>query len=241
MKHVVALSGGKDSTAMALRLAEIEPREYVYVCTPTGNELPEMWEHWRRLGDLLGKPLTPVIGGTLKGLIEKQNALPNWRQRWCTRMLKIEPYAAWLAKQGHAVSYVGLRADEEERQGGDYARDIPGVTMRYPMREWGWTLQTVRRYLDMRGIMIPRRTDCAWCFWQQLGEWWNLWRDHPAAYGEAERMEAVTGHTFRSAGRDTWPVSLKDLRGKFEAGHIPRSADIQGSMLPQLKCRVCRL
>ena len=38
MKHVVALSGGKDSTAMALELAEREPRDYVYVCTPTGNE-----------------------------------------------------------------------------------------------------------------------------------------------------------------------------------------------------------
>ena len=47
MKHVVALSGGKDSTALALRLAEIEPREYIYVCTPTGNEPPEMFAHWK--------------------------------------------------------------------------------------------------------------------------------------------------------------------------------------------------
>lgn len=28
VNHIVALSGGKDSTAMALRLAEVEPREY---------------------------------------------------------------------------------------------------------------------------------------------------------------------------------------------------------------------
>lgn len=41
--HVVALSGGKDSTAMALRLREVEPREYTYICTPTGNELPQSW------------------------------------------------------------------------------------------------------------------------------------------------------------------------------------------------------
>ena len=31
MTHVVALSGGKDSTAMALRLAEVAPRDYRYV------------------------------------------------------------------------------------------------------------------------------------------------------------------------------------------------------------------
>lgn len=40
---------------MALRLRELNPDvDYVYVCTPTGNELPEMWEHWRKLGQLLG-------------------------------------------------------------------------------------------------------------------------------------------------------------------------------------------
>ena len=61
--HVVALSGGKDSAAMALRLAELEPRDYTYVCTPTGDELPEMFQHWRGLAERLGKPLVPVMGG----------------------------------------------------------------------------------------------------------------------------------------------------------------------------------
>jgi 3'-phosphoadenosine 5'-phosphosulfate sulfotransferase (PAPS reductase)/FAD synthetase len=58
--HVVGLSGGKDSTAMALRLVEVEPREYTYVITPTGDELPPMVEHWKRLETLLGKPLIRV-------------------------------------------------------------------------------------------------------------------------------------------------------------------------------------
>ena len=58
VKTVVALSGGKDSTAMALRLAEIEPNaDYHWVLTPTGNELPPMYEHWRKLKDLLGDDL----------------------------------------------------------------------------------------------------------------------------------------------------------------------------------------
>lgn len=43
--HVVALSGGHDSTAMAFLLNELEPRPYNYVCTPTGDELPPML--WR--------------------------------------------------------------------------------------------------------------------------------------------------------------------------------------------------
>ncbi len=241
--HVVALSGGKDSTAMALRLAEVEPREYLYVCTPTGNELPEMFAHWRKLIGLLGAPIMPIVATTLGGLIEKQNALPNWRQRWCTKYLKIHPFAQFLARQvasGRTViSYVGLRADEEEREGGDYTR-IPDATMRFPLREWGWGLSDVVGYLAEKQVTIPARTDCAVCFFQRLGEWYDLWINHPDAYAQGEAWAASTGFTFRSPGRDTWPAGLKELREAFEGGRIPRGV-VVGDKIADMKCRVCRL
>lgn len=241
--HVVALSGGKDSTAMALRLAELEPRNYTYVCTPTGDELPEMFEHWRGLAERLGKPLVPVMGGTLSGLVEKQQALPNWRQRWCTRMLKIEPYAAWLMQQSklhdEIVSYVGLRADEPDREGGDY-KAVPGVVMDFPLRRWGWGLREVLRYLQDRDVTIPERTDCARCFYQTLSQWWNLWKQHPDIYADAEREETMTGHTYRSPGRDTWPAPLAELRREFERGRIPSGAAANMDLFGGMQCRVCR-
>jgi 3'-phosphoadenosine 5'-phosphosulfate sulfotransferase (PAPS reductase)/FAD synthetase len=241
MMHVVALSGGKDSTAMALHLAEIEPRGYVYVCTPTGDELPEMFAHWRHLGELLGKPIIPIIGGTLKGQVERWNALPNWRQRWCTRTLKIEPYAAWLMQQPKPItSYVGLRFDEPEREGGDYA-NVPNVTMRYPMRDWGWSISDVLQYLEQRNIVIPERTDCARCFFQTLGQWWRLWKDHPAIYADAENQETITGYTWRSPQRDTWPTSLTSLRNEFERGHIPPGNPAQSDLFKSMQCRACRM
>lgn len=229
---------------MALRLAETEPQNYTYVCTPTGDELPEMFEHWRELGELLGKPILPVMGGTLDGLIAKQNALPNWRQRWCTRMLKIEPYRAWLIEQtkhhDEIISYVGLRADEHGRAGGAYS-DIPGVTMRFPLREWGWGLSDVWKDLIQRGVTIPQRTDCARCFYQTLGQWWDLYKQHPEIYAEAEQQELDTGHTFRSPGRDTWPAALSELRRLFEDGHIPRGAETNMDLFGRAQCRVCSL
>lgn len=238
-RHIVALSGGKDSTAMALRLAEVEPRDYTYICTPTSNEPDAMFAHWRHLSELLGKPIIPVVGGTLIGLIRKQQALPNVWMRWCTRMLKIAPYAAWLQQHAPCTSYVGLRADEDEREGGDYA-DVPGVTMRFPMREWGWTVRDVWAYLDARGVTIPERTDCKLCFFQKLGEWHTLWRDDPAGWAEGEQLEAETGHTFRSPGRDSWPAAMKDLRAEFERGNAPKGA-LQRDLFADLKCRVCRI
>lgn len=239
MKHIVALSGGKDSTAMALALAQYEPRDYTYVCTPTGNEPAAMFAQWRKIGELLGKPIVPVVGGTLAGLIKKQNALPNWRQRWCTRLLKIEPFAAYLLQQGEPVtSYVGLRADEELREGGDYL-DIPGIVMDFPLRRWEWGLENVLHFLSLHNVEIPPRTDCLLCFFQRLIEWYEVWRDDPETWALGESWEAMTGHTFRSDGRDTWPASMIGLRARFEAGDVPR--ETRRDPIGAMKCRVCRI
>lgn len=230
--HIVALSGGKDSTAMALRLVEVEPRDYEFVCTPTGNELPEMIAHWVKLGKLLGKPLKPLLTGvSLGSLIEKQQALPNWRMRWCTRILKIEPFLAYAATVAPAVIYVGIRADEaESREGVEYEQ------RRFPLVEWGWDKAKVLSYLAERGVEIPRRTDCAVCFFQTLHEWWRLWRDHPDEYAQGEAWEEMTGHTFRSPQRDTHPAALKDLRAQFEGGYVPKPRTMEDR--PQM-CGTC--
>lgn len=148
-KHIVGLSGGKDSTAMALRLIETEPRDYEFICTPTGNELPVMRAHWEKLERMLGKPLMKLTAGgiTLTELIEQMQMLPNFRARWCTRILKIEPTIEYMTNlPPGSVLYVGLRADEEERPG------IMGEDMNidFPMRRWGWGESDVWKYLGER-------------------------------------------------------------------------------------------
>lgn len=225
--HIVALSGGKDSTAMALRLAEAEPRDYSYVVTPTGQELPEMSEHWKRLSCQLGKKLTALNVPTLETLVIKQKALPNWRMRWCTRMIKIEPFIAYAAAMSPAVVYVGLRADEagEDAREGTNWKGIQGVTQDWPLVRWGWGLGKVKQYLIERGVEIPERTDCDMCFFQQLPEWWRLWHLHRERYMKAASWEQMTGHTLRSDQRDTWPTSLTELAKRFEAGYVPKGAD----------------
>lgn len=244
--HIVAVSGGKDSTALALALIEREPRPYTFVCTPTGDELPEMFDHWRWLGsdNALGKPILPVMAHTgLNGLIDEQNALPNNRMRWCTRILKIEPYHKWLRghlEEGPVVSYVGLRADEPERAGA--ALEHPDIATRYPMREWGWSIDDVWQFLEARGVTVPERTDCARCYHQRLGEWWRLWREYPEIYADAEAQEAKHGHTFRNPQRDTWPAELVKMRERFEAGEIPPRTKLQIDLFRNIgECRVCTL
>lgn len=238
IRHIGAISGGKDSTAMALRLVELHPEiKFEWVCTPTGNEPAAWFEHMRSLREKIGEIKPIMYAGGLDGLIKHFNALPNWRQRWCTRILKIEPFAAYLMQNAPADFYVGLRADEESREGGDY-QNVPNVKMIFPMRDWGFGLSEVWDFLNSRNQSIPTRTDCKLCFFQRLIEWYELWRDDLESYLEGERYESQTGYTFRSPSRDTQPAALKDLRAKFEAGWIPRDTR---DPINAMKCRVCRL
>lgn len=238
MKHIVALSGGKDSTALALRLSEVEPQDYEYVCTPTGRELPPMLEHWDNLGRLLGKRITPVRAkNTLAGLVYLQKALPNYRMRWCTRMLKIEPFEQYIMVNRPCTVYVGIRADEIDDRDGVKWEQIDGVTRRYPLLEWNWGIGDVRNYLKLRGVTIPDRTDCDMCFFQRLYEWYVFWRDYPERWAQIEAWEEFTGHTLRSDQRDSKPASLKGLRAHFEAGYVPKQRTTMKDR--KTMCTVC--
>jgi hypothetical protein len=239
--HVVWCSGGKDSTALALRLHETQPdMPWRFICTPTGNELPDVHEHWLRMGELLGRPLERIehpLG--LHGLIDAQQMLPSHAARWCTRMLKIQPALRFFAENAPCVAYVGLRADEPAREG-LFGSKVPQV---YPMREWGWTLADVRGYLQQRGVTVPVRSDCAWCYDQSLPEWWELWHRYPGVWAQGEGIEAEHGHTFRSPTRDTWPVRMVDLRQRFEGGDVPRNTELNLDLFDAepTRCRACTL
>lgn len=230
-KHVVGLSGGKDSVALALWLVENEPREYEFICNETGNELPAWREHMAQLEVRLKAPIKRIRYHTdFLGMIEEVQMLPNFRARFCTRMLKIEPTIDYFASlPAGSVLYVGLRSDEEERRG-LYGEDI---VVRFPLREQGIDLAGVWQLLNDRGVTIPERTDCALCPYQRLGEWRNLWRDNPADYQLGIDLEAKHGHTFRSPGRDQWPASLAELAKEFEKGRKIRGDNKEKA------CRVC--
>lgn len=242
--HVVGVSGGKDSTCIALSLQEREPRPYIYVYTPTGDELPEMIAHLLRLEQRLGAPIVKLTNGTLASVIEDNKMLPNFRARFCTRILKLKPYGQFMAAAAPAVSYIGIRDDEDEREGarpgGDYAAVETKVQQDFPFQRWGWGIEEVLAFLAERGIEIPARTDCARCPYQKLGEWYNLYIQHPMIYESAVQDEARYGHTYRSAQRDSWPASLAELRELFKAGKIPerslRMMDERRGM-----CRACSL
>jgi 3'-phosphoadenosine 5'-phosphosulfate sulfotransferase (PAPS reductase)/FAD synthetase len=229
--HIVALSGGKDSTALALRLKELNPDvPYLFVCTPTGDELPPMQAHWERLRILLGD-VVMLPNKTLEILIDEVGVLPNSRLRFCTEKLKLNPFFKFmeLCSKG-SIMYVGLRSDEPDRIGAILDNEDK-FTIEYPFRKWNWGLPEIQAYLRCRGIEVPARTDCGACFYQRLDEWRDLYEQYPERYQRyvdmEERISDRRGRycSLRSATRDTWPTRLRDLREEFRKNRRIRAFD----------------
>ena len=127
VKHVLGLSGGKDSAALAIYMAREYPEiDIDYFFTDTGYELPEVYEFIEQLESILGKEILWInhkersVNNDVKVfdklLVEHNNFLPSGRQRWCTIRMKLEPFEKWIKpflNDGYkVVSYVGIRADE---------------------------------------------------------------------------------------------------------------------------------
>ena len=199
-KHVLGLSGGRDSAALAVYMRQHHPKlELEYFFTDTGKELPEVYEYLGRLEGFLGQPILRLNPDRDFDFWLKQynNFLPSAQTRWCTRQLKLRPFEEWLSpllKRGIKIfSYVAIRSDEEYREG--YSSKNENLKVKLPFKEVGIDKAGVLEILDGAGLGLPQyyswrtRSGCTFCFFQQKIEWVRLMEEHPEAFEEAKSYE----------------------------------------------------
>jgi 3'-phosphoadenosine 5'-phosphosulfate sulfotransferase (PAPS reductase)/FAD synthetase len=196
-RHICLISGGKDSTALAIYLRQTRPEiEVEYLFCDTHKELPESYEYLTRLEAYLGKPITRLASGLAERgfdhwLTVYGEFLPAPNMRWCTRKLKIEPFEAHVGDDP-VFLYVGIRADER-REG--YISTKPNITPVFPFKEDGIRKDDVFRILEDSGVGIPKyyewrtRSGCYFCFFQRRSEWVGLKEHHPELYELAKQYE----------------------------------------------------
>lgn len=199
-KHVLGISGGKDSAALAIYMRQNYPElDMDYFFTDTGKELPEVYEFLGRLEGFLGKPILRLNPDRDFDFWLKQYNyfLPSPQTRWCTKQLKIKPFEDWvkpLVDEGVKVtSYVAIRSDESYREG--YNSKKENLKVRLPFREDGIDKAGVIELLDSSGVGVPAyyswrtRSGCTFCFYQQKIEWVRLLERYPDAFEEAKAYE----------------------------------------------------
>lgn len=208
-RHVLGISGGKDSAALAVFMRERVPQMEYFFCD-TGAELPETYEYLLKLEAFLGKPIVRLNSGRPfeHWMDVYRGTLPSPQVRWCTRVMKLKPLEEWLGDDG-AVSYVALRADED-REG--YLSTKDTIVSVFPFREHGIDREGVQRILDDAGLGMPSyyqwrtRSGCYFCFFQRKSEWVGLAERHPDLFEKAVELEAKVGYeATKMQGRTyTW-------------------------------------
>jgi 3'-phosphoadenosine 5'-phosphosulfate sulfotransferase (PAPS reductase)/FAD synthetase len=212
-RHILMLSGGKDSTALAIYMRGRVP-DMEYVFCDTDKELPETYEYLTKLEYFLGQKIVRLRDdrGFDHWLQVYGGYLPSSTMRWCTRMLKIKPFEKYVGDD-EVMMYVGIRADEDRAA---YISTKPNIKTVLPFKEAGITIDGVHRILEESGVGLPSyydwrtRSGCYFCFFQRRAEWVGLMEKHPDLFALAKGYEKFNEETDE---RYTWSgkESLEEL------------------------------
>ena len=224
--YVVNFSGGKDSTAMLLRLLELDMTVDEIIFCDTTAEFPQMYEHVDRVEKYIGRPITRLRREhsweyMLLHHVKKNGTVgysfPDFRNRWCTAYFKrdhIKSYLKDIRKTHTVIHYVGIAADEPKRVRGES----------YPLVEWGWTEADCLQYCYDRGFdwgglyKVFNRVSCWCCPLKSLKELQALRENFPELWAKLEQWQTQTWRSFRS------DYSVLELEAKFgqEDGKVGR-------------------
>jgi len=156
VRHVLGISGGKDSAALAIYIKTKYPSLNIefYTCD-TGKELDETYQ--------LVKNLEVFLGIKIKLLKAAENSsedpfdhfltmyggfLPSSNSRWCTKKLKLEPFEKYVGTNP-VISYVGIRGDEE-REG--YISTKKNIQSLFPFRKNIWSEDVISKLLNNQNL-----------------------------------------------------------------------------------------
>lgn len=206
--HVISISGGKDSAALAIYMKEKYPdREFKYLFFDTEEELQDTYNYLNKLQSILGiKVEYKLPKKSFKELLLQHNDyLPSPTERWCTIKMKLETFLNTMQefKEYTIYNYVGIRADENRE--GLIPTDEHIITV-MPFKDDGITLNDVKRILHDAGVGLPAyydivydkeydieyfrsRSGCYFCFFMRQIEWVWLWEKHPDEYKKAMEFE----------------------------------------------------
>lgn len=222
MERIVSFSGGKDSTALLLKMIEKNIQIDRIICIDTTKEFPGMYNHIEKVKEYIYPLNIETIKidfdywmiehvktkGKNKG--KKGYGWPDFRNRWCTA-LKREAFKK-ETKSIDAIEYHGISYDEIERT--DNNKD--GRNIKYPLIDWKMTGQDCIKYCYYKGFDWDglyekmSRVSCYCCPLSRLNELKIVYRDYPELWN---KMKELDNKSFRHFRND---YTLEQLEDKFK-------------------------
>lgn len=224
MKHIVSFSGGKDSTAMLLRMLEENMQVDEIIYCDTYKEFPQMYKHIEKIKKYIKEKYNKEIT-TLKAekdfdyyMFEHEKTRGKnkgkkgygWATmlcRWCTSNLKTNVINKYLKAQNEEYTeYIGIACDEPKR-----IKDKC-----YPLIDWGMTEKDCLHYCYERGFDWEGlyehfdRVSCWCCPLKNLKELKTLYTHYPELWEELKEMDKKSYNQFRK------DYSVKELEEKFK-------------------------
>jgi len=219
MKHIVSFSGGKDSTAMLIRMIELNMPINEIVFADTGLEFPELYDYIKKVEDYVGRKIKIIKNnhnfdfyfykeikrGKRQGEIYgfPKVVVPCWAQD----RLKVRPQKR-LFKNKKCLFYIGYALGEEKRI-------MKNSNFKYPLIDWGWTEKKCFNYLKEKGLANPlykkfKRLGCWLCPKQPTKDLRYIFENHPKLWLKLLQYEKDSPHGFKP------DIQLKDLEKKWK-------------------------
>jgi 3'-phosphoadenosine 5'-phosphosulfate sulfotransferase (PAPS reductase)/FAD synthetase len=163
MSKYISFSGGVESTTMCLLYGE----GATAIWCDTGSEHALMYERIDHVEQMLKEHhkgnftlvrirANVTVGDekvdSLTDYIIARKFMPSPRQRFCTRLFKIQPIDLFLSAQGDCELMIGLNADEAENRTGNHGLQ-PNVNYSYPLVDAGMDRADCIEILEHYGLM----------------------------------------------------------------------------------------
>ena len=157
-RHLLGISGGKDSAALAIYMKTKYPEiEMEYYTSDTGRELKETYQLIDNLEVFLGKKIIRLAAAEDSPELPFDHFLkmyggflPSSNARWCTKKLKLDPFEDFV-NNDPVISYVGIRGDEA-REG--YISRKQNIQSIFPFRSNIWSEDVISKALSNENINV---------------------------------------------------------------------------------------
>jgi len=223
--HIVNFSGGKDSTAMLLRMIELGEKIDYIVFADTGYEFPLLYDYISMIEKRIGREIK---------ILKPSSSFDSWRfgklsrgknkgeirgfpqvitPCYWMREAKFKSIQDFCKKFPHKVNYLGIASDEKDRVQKD-------DSLRYPLIEWGWSEEDCIDYLQKHDLMNDlynhfSRIGCWMCPKQSDYSKYMLWKHYRYLWDKLREMEQ---ENLRDTNRGIFIKSISSYDKFFEQG-----------------------